>query len=172
MLHVSRFVASALTIAVAAVSLPGLELLGTASLQDPVRKAPQGPAAATDPDRAAVVRAGLDYVEAIYDVKPELVERSVHKELSKFGFYRRGDAATYQGSAMTFAQLKKLAGSWNENGERANAESPKKVEVLDLMDQTAVLKVTAVWGVDHMQLGKFDGKWQIRHILWQSSPAK
>ena len=39
------------------------------------------------------------------------------------------------------------------------------------MDTTAVLKVSAVWGVDHMQLGKFDGKWKVLHILWQSHPG-
>ena len=48
--------------------------------------------------------------------------------------------------------------------------SLKKIEVLDLMDTTAVVKVSAVWGVDHMQLAKFDGRWQILHILWQSHP--
>lgn len=170
MLHVSRFVCSAL--AVAAASLAGYTIGETGGMQDPVRKAPPGPAATPHPERAAVVRAGMDYVEAIYDVKPELIVRSVHPELSKFGFYKRGADQPYHGSAMTFEQLKKLAGNWNESGKRANAESVKKVEVLDLMDQTAVLKVTAVWGVDHMQLGKFDGKWQIRNILWQSLPGK
>ncbi|MCR9248436.1 MAG: nuclear transport factor 2 family protein [bacterium] len=150
-------------LAIAAVSM--------SMMQDPAR---QNPAAPTqpNPDRAAVVRAGLDYVHGLYDAKPELIERSVHPELQKFGFYRSKPGAPYQPSPMTFEQLVKLAGKWNASGKRANAESVKRVEVLDLIDQTAVLKVTAVWGIDHMQLAKFDGKWMIRHILWQSHPPK
>jgi hypothetical protein len=122
-------------------------------------------------DREAVMRAGLDYVEALYEVKPELIARSVHTDLQKFGFYRRSADEPYRTFPMTYEQLVELAGRWNKSGKQADAESVKKIEVLDLMDQTAVLKVTAVWGVDHMQLGKFDGQWKIRHILWQSHPA-
>ncbi len=44
------------------------------------------------------------------------------------------------------------------------------VVVLDLLDQTASAKLTASWGIDHMQLGKVDGKWKIRHVMWQSHP--
>jgi hypothetical protein len=73
---------------------------------------------------------------------------------------------------MTKAQLLELAKKWNAKGDRAGADAVKEVEILDLMDQTAVVKVTAVWGVDHMQLAKFDGTWRIVHILWQSHPAK
>jgi hypothetical protein len=40
------------------------------------------------------------------------------------------------------------------------------------MDKTAVAKLSAQWGVDHMQLAKIDGKWMIMNILWQSYPRK
>jgi hypothetical protein len=137
-----------------------------------VFSAPQDPATKPLTDRAQVERAGLDYVEALYDAKPELIERSVHANLVKYGFWRKDESSPYKGSAMTKPQLLELAKKWNAKGNQADAKSVKTVEVLDLMDQTAVLKVTAVWGVDHMQLAKFDGTWQILHILWQSPPAK
>lgn len=144
-----------------------------AATQDPKPQHPKPTTktVATD-ERAAVQRAALDYVEALYDAKPELIQRSVHPELKKFGFYRPEGQTKYRGGAMTFGQLVKLAGSWNKEGKRADARSPKKVEVLDLMDATAVVKLTAVWGIDHMQLAKYDGRWQILHILWQSHPPK
>lgn len=50
--------------------------------------------------------------------------------------------------------------------------SIKKVEVLDVLDKTAVAKVTASWGVDYMLLGKYGDQWQIQQILWQSPPPK
>ena len=75
-------------------------------------------------ERAAVERACLDYVEGIYDVKPEMIKRSVHPELKKFGFARTNDG--YRGIPMNFEQLVSLAGKWNKDG-RAGENPPKKV---------------------------------------------
>jgi hypothetical protein len=33
-----------------------------------------------------------------------------------------------------------------------------------------VAKITAQWGIDYMQLAKFDGQWKILNIVWQSHP--
>ncbi|MHC5063550.1 MAG: nuclear transport factor 2 family protein [Planctomycetota bacterium] len=123
-------------------------------------------------DKKAVIQAGMNYVNALYEVKPELVEESVHPELRKFGFYRANAKDDYREMPMTFEQLVSLCSSWNKDGNRVDENTIKKVELLDLMDTTAVLKVTAAWGIDHMQVGKFDGKWQILNILWQSHPEK
>lgn len=124
----------------------------------------QGPA-----DKAAVQQAALDYLEAIYLVDPSRIERSVHPDLTKRGFWREPAKLTYEPqSTMTYAQLMALAASWNKGGTRDT--SVKKVEVLDVMDQTAVAKVTASWGIDHMQLAKYDGRWKIINIVWQAHP--
>lgn len=119
-------------------------------------------------DRDAVRQAALDYVEGIYTVQPERIERSVHTTLTKRGFYKKDANAPYVEMPMTYDQLVNLARSWNKEGKRDT--SVKKVDVLDVLDQTAVAKVTASWGVDYMLLGKYDGRWKISQILWQSPP--
>ena len=116
----------------------------------------------------AVRMAALDYVEGVYNVQPERIQRSVHPNLEKRGFHRKEAAAPYTEGRMTFDQLVNLAKTWNREGKRDT--SIKKVEVLDVLDQTAVAKVTASWGVDFMLLAKFDGAWKITQILWQSPP--
>jgi hypothetical protein len=121
-------------------------------------------------DREAVRQAGLDYVEGVYNVQPERIERSVHPSLVKRGFYKKGATAPYVEMPMTYDQLVNLARTWNKDGKRDT--SVKKVEVLDLLDQTAVVKITASWGIDHMLLGKYDGTWKISLIQWQSPPPK
>lgn len=121
-------------------------------------------------DREAVRQAGLDYVEGVYNVQPERIERSVHPSLVKRGFYKKDAAAPYVEMPMTYDQLVNLARNWNKDGKRNT--TIKNVEVLDLLDQTAVVKITASWGIDHMLLGKYDGKWKINLIQWQSPPAK
>lgn len=132
----------------------------------------QDPAKSPTDDATLVRRAALDYVEALYEAKPERIERSVHEKLVKYGFWRKDRSAPYVGESMTKQELSALAKTWNAKGNRADARSVKEVVVFDVLDQTAVAKVTAVWGVDHLQLAKFDGKWQIVHILWQSPPEE
>jgi hypothetical protein len=125
---------------------------------------------ASERDREAVRQAALDYVDGIYEVKPDRIQRSVHPSLVKRGFYRKDASTPYVEMPMTYEQLVNLAGSWNKAGTRDT--SIKKVEVLEVLDQTAVAKVTASWGIDYMLLGKYDGAWKISQILWQSHPPK
>ena len=120
-------------------------------------------------EREAVRTAALDYVEGIYNVQPERIERSVHTTLVKRGFYKKDAATPYVEMPMSYEQLVNLARNWNKEGKRDT--SVKKVDVLDVLDQTAVAKVTASWGVDYMLLGKYDGAWKVSQILWQSHPA-
>ncbi len=124
--------------------------------------------AQTAVDRSEVERAVLDYVEGVYEVKPELIERSVHPELKKFGFARRSPSDDWRVIPMTYEQLVGLAGSYYKEQGGAPADSPKKVEILDILNQTASAKLTASWGVDYFHLAKYSGKWKIVHVLWQS----
>lgn len=125
---------------------------------------------AADPaaNRAAVRQAALDYVEALYTVDPTKVARSVHPQLAKRGFLRSSTGGYGPMSFMTYEQLVALAGSWNK--DRTRDTSIKKVEVLDVLDQTAVAKVTAQWGIDYLQLALFEGRWKIVNIVWQAHP--
>lgn len=121
-------------------------------------------------DKEAVRQAGLDYVEGVYNVQPERIERSVHPALVKRGFYKKDASAPYVELTMSYEQLVNLARTWNKDGKRDT--KIKNVEILDLADQTAVVKITASWGIDYMLVGKYDGRWKISQILWQSPPPK
>jgi hypothetical protein len=123
-----------------------------------------------DQDKEAVRMAALDYVEGIYNVQPERIERSVHPSLVKRGFYKKDANTPYAEMPMTYDQLVNLAKTWNKEGKRDT--KLRQVDVLDVLDQTAVAKVTASWGIDYMLLGKYDGTWKINQIMWQSHPPK
>lgn len=127
--------------------------------------------AAFEAERSEVADAVMDYVEAIYDVEPDRIERSVSKDLVKYGFWRASADEEYRASPMTYEQLHRLAATWNVDNQRnIDSNSPKEILVLDVLDKTAAAKLTAYWGIDYFQLEKVDGKWMIRHILWQSHP--
>lgn len=129
---------------------------------------PAAVSAQTD-DRAAVRQAALDYVTAVYESRPDLIEKSVSPDLTKHGFMRQADG-TYRRGRMTYAQLLDVARTWNANKNRDL--SIKEVIVGDVSDQTATAIVRAQWGYDHMQLAKLDGQWKILNIVWQTYPPK
>ena len=122
-------------------------------------------------DKEGVKMAALDYVEGLYLVEPERIERSVSKELAKIGYWKRDATSEYRESPMTYDQLYALAGEWNKNGRVDPKTAPKKIEILDIMDQTAVVKLSADWGIDYLNMAKKEGRWTIVNILWQSYPS-
>jgi len=126
-------------------------------------------ASQSDADREAVKEAVLDYVEGVYLVQPERIERSVHKDLTKLGYARRSSADEYRILPMNYQQLYDLAAQWNADGKVDPETAPKEIVVFDVLDQTATAKLTAAWGVDYFQLGKYDGKWMIVNVLWQTT---
>ena len=125
--------------------------------------------AQTKDDKEAVRQAALDYVESIYEVDSARVERSVHPDLAKRGFFLKQGETAYLPLTMTYTQLVDLAKNYNKNG-RVPKDAPKEVVVYEVSDQTASAKVTASWGIDYLHLAKYDGKWKIINILWQSPP--
>jgi hypothetical protein len=123
-----------------------------------------------DADREAVRLAVLDYVEGIYNVEPARIEKSVHPNLAKMGFYRAPTDPTYRaGNTMTFQRLIEVAKNFNKDGSLPK-DAPKEIVVYDVLDQTATAKLVAHWGIDYMHLAKFEGKWMIVNVLWQSPP--
>ncbi|HZG54380.1 MAG TPA: nuclear transport factor 2 family protein [Pyrinomonadaceae bacterium] len=123
----------------------------------------------TDAEREAVRQAVLDYVEGIYEVNPARIERSVHPELAKRGFFIKKGETAYSSDVMTFQQLVEVAKTFNKNG-RVPKDAVKEVVVFDVSDQTASAKLTAVWGIDYIHLAKYDGKWKFVNVLWQTPP--
>ena len=130
-----------------------------------VAAAQAGPAPGAD--EAAVRAAVLDYVEGVYEVAPERIERSVHPTLRKHGYFTRD--GVYTDAPMTYEELVELARTYNAEG-RIPADAPKEIEVYEVLDKTASARLTAAWGVDFFHLAKLDGRWMIMNVLWQSPP--
>ena len=150
----------------ASAAIVAMSLTASAPL---AAQAPADRAAAQRADRAAVEQAALDYVEALYNADTTRIERSVHPQLTKRGFWRDNAKLPWgPQTTMTYEQLMTLTKTWNADKKRDT--SIKKVDVFDVLDQTATAKVTAMWGVDYLHLAKYDGRWKIINIVWQAHP--
>lgn len=119
-------------------------------------------------DRQGVERAALDYLEGFYEGSEDKIRRGVHPDAHKFGFYR--EDGEYHQSPMSFEEMLAFARNVRESQNFPRADAPKRVEVLDVLDQTAVAKVYAWWGSDYLTLARYDGEWKIVQVLWQSPP--
>jgi hypothetical protein len=124
--------------------------------------------AQTPDDPAAVERAALNYLEGFYEGSTDKLRQSVHPDAHKFGFYI--EDGKYKSTPMSFDEMLAYAEEVKASGNHPDENAPKSIEVLDVLDQTAVAKVYAWWGSDYMTLAKYDGNWMIVQVLWQQAP--
>jgi hypothetical protein len=132
----------------------------------PLAAQPQDRAAAT----AEVRRAALDYVEGFYEGDSTKLMRSVRPEVYKFGFWIPQNATRYEGEQMTWPEFLTYARNVKARNRPVDPKAPKDIVIYEVNDQTASAKLTASWGIDYLLLAKYDGKWMITHVLWQTAP--
>lgn len=121
-------------------------------------------------DRAAVRQTALDYIEGFYEGDSTRFLRSIRPEVYKYGFWR--DSTGYRGMQMQWQGFHNFANRVKRGQTRTPANAPKEIQVLDVADQIAAVKVGAYWGIDYLLMGKYDGKWMISHVLWQGPPQR
>ena len=115
-----------------------------------------------------IERACLDYVEGFYEGDTVKLAQSLKPSLYKFGYWKNKTSGVYESDGqMTFQQAIDYARNVLLKKKFAKAGSPKKVEVLDIMNTIASAKVTAWWGVDYILLAKQGDKWMIEQVLWE-----
>lgn len=123
-----------------------------------------------DADRDGVQRAMLDYLEGFYEGDTAKLVRSIRPEVDKFGFWRQRDSTSYVAEGMPWADFLSYARGVKEKNRQAPATAPREVVIYEVQNQTASGKVVAWWGTDYILLGKYDGRWMIRQVMWQSPP--
>ncbi len=123
----------------------------------------------TAQDNAQIESAVLDYVGGFYEGDTLRISRSINPDLSKFGYSYEKDSQSYKGHAMTFNGAIDFALDVKNNSDyAAPPDAIKKVEILDAQDKIACVKLTAYWGIDYLLLAKYDNKWMVTKVLWQS----
>jgi hypothetical protein len=154
------------------VLLAALTVTAAALADEPATE----PAESAEPseltDEEGIRLAVMNYVNSIYQVKPELVDKSVHAKLQKVGFVPNKNGDGYREMWMTRDELRELAVHWNQDGS-LNAETAKaQVKIIEQLDQIAMVRLDAEWGIDFIQLAKMKGTWMIINVMWQTYPKE
>jgi hypothetical protein len=123
-------------------------------------------------DAEAINQAVLNYANAIYEVNPKLIDKSIHPKLQKVGYAPKKEGSGYREMWMTFDELRELAVHWNKDGHMDAAAAKREVKILDQLDQMAVVRLDAEWGVDYIHLAKDGDKWMIMNVIWQTYPQE
>ena len=134
--------------------------------------APRLATAQTAADSARIRAAAMSYIEGFYEGDTAKLIRAVRPEVYKYGFSRPPDSTSYRGMQMTWAGFMSYARNVKANNRQQPASAVRRVQLLDVLDQTAAVKVTAFWGTDYLLLAKYGEEWMITHVSWQSPVRK
>ena len=119
-------------------------------------------------DKEKVEKACLNYIEGFYEGDTVKLIQSLKPSLYKFGYWKNKTTGKYDPDGqMTYREALDYAKNVLAKKNFAKPETPKKVEILDVMNSIASAKVTAWWGVDYILLSKKDEKWMIDQVLWE-----
>ncbi|HEX8248378.1 MAG TPA: nuclear transport factor 2 family protein [Pyrinomonadaceae bacterium] len=127
------------------------------------------PTTAPEP-REAIKQTALDYAEGWYEGNAERMERALHPDLAKRIVRNddKGNSRLDNMGALTLVQVTRRG-----FGKQTPKEQQQKdVTILDMMENSAVVKLEMRDWVDYMQIGKLGGRWVIVNVLWEMKPPK
>ncbi|MFV1883879.1 MAG: nuclear transport factor 2 family protein [Balneola sp.] len=124
-------------------------------------------------DEDLVRRAALNYIEGFYEGDTLKLQASLKPDLLKYGYMKDRRTGEYGDEIyMSFDQAKTFAQRVKRSGNFPSDNAPKKVEILDMMNHIAAVKITAWWGTDYMLLSKEGDKWMIGQVIWEGPLEK
>jgi hypothetical protein len=127
-------------------------------------------AADSEKVKKAITETALNYIEGWYSGDAERMDKAMHKDLAKRGIMV--NAGTGKTGIMPATKDQMVAWTKAGAGKKAKEKWGIKVEILDVLVNTASVKITSVDFIDYAHLAKFDGEWKILNVIWEFPPKK
>lgn len=118
-------------------------------------------------DRNKITQAALDYIESQHNVDKDQMARGLDPLLVKRTYWKSksGKPEVMQTS---FDTMLWVAENYNISGDKFPEKPKKQIQILDIDNRVASVKLTADDWIDYMHLYKNEeGKWKIINVLWQ-----
>jgi len=128
---------------------------------------PYALSAHTTDDLQAIRQAVLDYIESQEQVIPKRMERSLDRELAKRTYWLNAEGEEFIMHS-DYETMLKIAASYNKKGDKFGPNPKKHIEVFDIDQRVASVKLTVDDWIDYMHLYKNQqGQWKVINVLWQ-----
>ena len=115
-------------------------------------------------DSIAVIETSEKYIRAFYENQPSWLEEVLHPALIKrtLKSFKGSDEFVQTNGKSEMVELSKV---FNVSG-KFNKNSKAEIELLDLYQEIATVKLTAEGWIDYLHLIKVNGRWQIVNVVW------
>lgn len=117
-------------------------------------------------DHNAIVATALDYIDGFYDADGQRMTRALHEDVAKRDITSDRDTGRETVRNMTAGQLIEVTESGMGPGIVERDGRRSDVEILDVFENLASVRVDAITWVDYLHIGKIDGEWKIINVLW------
>lgn len=128
----------------------------------------QMPAAPLASDVNAIQQTALDFEEGWYEGDAERMARALHPQfvMRHVGTENAGKSVLDQNITAPELIAFTRAGRGKVPPERRRHD----ITVLDVYQNAATAKIIAWYGVDYLQLAKWNGQWLIMSVVWGKNP--
>jgi len=121
-------------------------------------------------EKAAIKETALNYIEGWYTGNPERMEKALHDDLAKRGVLP--DRETGKIGLVPLTKVKLVEYTKAGYGKRPKDEWNIQVTILDVLPNSATVKIYSVSFIDYIHMAKLDGEWKIVNVLWEPHPKK
>ena len=128
--------------------------------------------AQTSNDSKSIERAVLDYIESQHKVEPNLMKRGLDKKLAKRTYWEAKDGSEFI-METNFETMIFVAKTYKKNGDKFPSNPKVNINILDVDNRVASVKLSVDDWIDYMHLYKNDSnEWKIINVLWQYHDTK
>lgn len=128
--------------------------------------------AGTPNDSESIKRAVLDYIESQHKVEPDLMKRGLDEKLAKRTYWQSKDGSEFI-METDFETMVWVAENYNKNGDKFSSSPQIDINILDIDNRVASVKLTVDDWIDYMHLYKNENsEWKIINVLWQYHDTK
>lgn len=116
-------------------------------------------------DSTAIRATALDYIEGWYTADAERMERALHPHLAK----RFVETLPDSSARLTDTSALELVQQVRNGGGSATSLAHRRtdVEILDVFQDVASVRVDAHGWIDYMHLARLGDDWKIVNVLWE-----
>ncbi|MFL0353633.1 nuclear transport factor 2 family protein [Xanthomarina sp. GH4-25] len=122
---------------------------------------------ASKKDTLKIHNTSLGYIKALQQLKPDVMNQVMNDSLNKVSIGYDRETKKEYARATTKTDMMAFANNWNKANNKFPFKPNDQIEILDIYNRIATVKVFSDNWVDYLHLIKLDGEWSIINILWQ-----